>query len=228
MVKCYILSSRSAILVLIWDTLMYSHLFFLRYFVASYFSTSHKYSGIVFDICYCLVFLSFPLVGLLADVWIGRYKAITAGIIICFVSWINSGIGYILELFIIAYILEVIGYASFRANIIQYNIGQLVGASADELSTVIYWHCLNIPLAVTFFQLFRCLIGSFVLPFFILSGVSVSIVLVTHSFFKHWLESFSLIDNPIKLIVRVINYARKHKYPENRSALTYWEEEVPS
>ena len=240
MVKCYILSSRSAILVLIWDTLMYSHLLFLRYSVASYFSTTHhKYSEIVFDICYCLVFLSFPLVGLLADVWIGRYKAITAGIIICFVSWINSGIGYILEqvssssltlvVFIIAYILEVIGYASFRANIIQYNIGQLVGASADELSTVIYWHCLNIPLAVTFFQLFRCLIGGpFVLPSFILSGVSVSIVLVTHSFFKHWLESFSLIDNPIKLIVRVINYARKHKYPENRSALTYWEEEVPS
>ena len=32
----------------------------------------------------------------------------------------------------------------------------------------------------------------------------------------------------IKLIVRVLCYARKHKYPENRSALTYWEEEAPS
>ena len=28
--------------------------------------------------------------------------------------------------------------------------------------------------------------------------------------------------------LRVLNYARKHKYPENRSALTYWEEEAPS
>ena len=34
--------------------------------------------------------------------------------------------------------------------------------------------------------------------------------------------------NPVKLIVRVLCYARKHKYPENRSALTYWEEEAPS
>ena len=32
----------------------------------------------------------------------------------------------------------------------------------------------------------------------------------------------------MKLIVRVLCYARKHKYPEIRSALTYWEEEAPS
>ena len=30
------------------------------------------------------------------------------------------------------------------------------------------------------------------------------------------------------MIVRVLCYARKHKCPENRSALTYWEEEAPS
>uniref|UniRef100_A0A1X7VDS3 Uncharacterized protein n=1 Tax=Amphimedon queenslandica TaxID=400682 RepID=A0A1X7VDS3_AMPQE len=28
--------------------------------------------------------------------------------------------------------------------------------------------------------------------------------------------------------IRILCYARKHKYPENRSALTYWEEEAPS
>uniref|UniRef100_A0A1X7TF99 Uncharacterized protein n=1 Tax=Amphimedon queenslandica TaxID=400682 RepID=A0A1X7TF99_AMPQE len=63
---------------------------------------------------------------------------------------------------------------------------------------------------------------------FLASGVSVSLVLVSHSFFKHKLENISLIKNPINLIVRVLCYARKHKYPENRSALTYWEEEAPS
>ena len=63
---------------------------------------------------------------------------------------------------------------------------------------------------------------------FIASGVSVSLVLLSHSFFKHKLKNISLIKNPIKLIVRVLCYARKHKYPENRSALTYWEEEAPS
>ena len=33
------------------------------------------------------------------------------------------------------------GYSSFTANIIQYNIDQLVGASADELNSVIYLAC---------------------------------------------------------------------------------------
>ena len=63
---------------------------------------------------------------------------------------------------------------------------------------------------------------------FIISGFSLSLVLVTQSFFKHKLENLSLIKNPIKLIVGVLCYARKHNYPENRSALTYWEKEAPS
>ena len=237
MKKSYIISSRSAILVLIWDALMYSQLLFIRYFATSY--QENKYSSVVLDVCYCLLFLSSPLVGLLADVWIGRYKAITAGIIMCFLAWIFEGIGYIVKdlfefnsisfiLYGLAYLLELVGYTSFKANIVQYNIDQLVGASADELSTVIYWHCFSIPLAFVVLQLCRCLTNTFILPSYIISGVSVSIVLVTHSLFKQWLEKISLIDNPIKLIVRVLNYARKHKYPENRSALTYWEKEVPS
>uniref|UniRef100_A0A1X7SN40 Major facilitator superfamily (MFS) profile domain-containing protein n=1 Tax=Amphimedon queenslandica TaxID=400682 RepID=A0A1X7SN40_AMPQE len=66
------------------------------------------------------------------------------------------------------------------------------------------------------------------LAFIITAGVALSLILVSHSLFKHKLENMSLIKNPIKLIVRVLCYARKHKYPENRSALTYWEEEAPS
>ena len=242
MKKSFVISSSSAILVLIWDALIYSQLLFVRYSVATYLSISHlenKYSRIVPDVCYCLLFLSFPLVGLLADVWIGRYKAITAGIIMCFLAWILAGIGYIVKdlfefnsisfiLYGLAYLLELVGYTSFKANIVQYNIDQLVGASADELSTVIFLHCFSIPLAYVVLQLCRCLTDTFILPSYIISGVSLCIVLVTHSLFKQSLEKISLIDNPIKLIVRVLNYARKHKYPENRSALTYWEEEVPS
>ena len=245
MAVSFMISSCSAILVLIWDALMYSQVHFWTYFTSITYISQHGndylpvMTSIVFDICYFLVYLSFPLVGLLADVWIGRYKAITAGIIMCFLAWIFAGIGYIVKdvfdfhlifyiLYGMAYLMEIVGYTSFKANIVQYNIDQLVGASADELSTVIYWHCFSIPLAFVVLQLCRCLTDSLILPSYIISGVSVSIVLVTHSLFKHWLENISLIDNPIKLIVRVLNYARKHKYPENRSALTYWEEEVPS
>uniref|UniRef100_A0A1X7U3J2 Major facilitator superfamily associated domain-containing protein n=1 Tax=Amphimedon queenslandica TaxID=400682 RepID=A0A1X7U3J2_AMPQE len=164
-----------------------------------------------------------------------------AGIILCFTSWIFSGIGFVIYGFYtnntlllffygLAYITAVSGYTSFKANIVQYNIDQLVGASADELSAVIYWHSAAVPISFVIFQLIRCaIIGNYIfLITFVSAGLSLSVVLVSHSLFKHKLENVSLIKNPVKLIVRVLCYARKHKYPENRSALTYWEEETPS
>uniref|UniRef100_A0A1X7TBA8 Uncharacterized protein n=1 Tax=Amphimedon queenslandica TaxID=400682 RepID=A0A1X7TBA8_AMPQE len=92
---------------------------------------------------------------------------------------------------------------NFTANIIQYNIDQLVGATADELNSVIYWHILFKPLVLFLFYLLQCLFYSSkycIMITFIASGVSVSLVLVSHSFFKHKLENISLIMNPIKLI----------------------------
>ena len=141
-----------------WDALMYSQVLFIRYYIGTTsLHESSNYLNIVFDVCYCLLYLSFPLFGLLADVWIGRYKAVTAGIIMCFLAWIFAGIGYIVThlfefsssiiyfiLYGLGYLLELVGYTSFKANIIQYNIDQLVGASADDtgIASVYHWHFL--------------------------------------------------------------------------------------
>ena len=233
-----------AVLVLVWNYLMYSYYILLSRFANGIFdevapATWYKHG---FVIIFFFGYFFFPLLGLLADVWIGRYKATLIGIVLCFISWIMMGIGFIVDnyftfkvvlwsFFSFGYIVHFCGYSSFTANIIQYNIDQLVGASADELSSVIYWHILSEPLVLFLFYLLQFLFYSskyFIMITFIASGVSVSLVLVSHSFFKHKLENISLIKNPIKLIVRVLCYARKHKYPENRSALTYWEEEAPS
>ena len=244
--KCqpYVHITPSAVLVLLWNFLVYSYHTLWSRFTGGFATkvapaTWYKYG---FVIIVCSGYFFFPLLGLLADVWIGRYKAILIGIVLCFISWIIIGIGLIVESYFFS---EVVlwsfisfactalfcGYSSFTANIIQYNIDQLVGASADELHSVIYWHILSEPLVLFLFYLLQCLFYSskyFIMITFIASGVSVSLVLVSHSLFKHKLENISVIKNPIKLIVRVLCYARKHKYPENRSALTYWEEEAPS
>ena len=228
------ITSFSAALVLLWDYLLNFELIFNTYFQVTISHGQYYY----FYIGYLLYF-SFPIFGLLADVWIGRHKAIVIGMVLSFLSWIITGIGYIIQcyndskvilwlVYSIAYFTQIVGYACFTANIIQYTIDQLVGASADELSTVIYWHCATLPITHLLPHLVNCLDVHVDLALFIVSGVAVSLVLVSHSLFKHKLENISLIKNPIKLIVRVLCYARKHKYPENRSALTYWEEEAPS
>ena len=127
-------------------------------------------------------------------------------------------------------ILNSITMTIFIANIIQYNIDQLIGGSANELSTIIYWNmaAYSTTWVLLNFLLLLDSVNSKLIAIFITSGVALSLILVSHSLFKHKLENISLMKNPIKLIVRVLCYARKHKYPENRSALTYWEEEAPS
>ena len=217
----------------------------MRYFAATMYSnvqqsqTPNSTTNIVFDIGYCMLFFTFSLLGLIADVWTGRYKIIVSGIILCFLAWIFSGVNFIItaywqnnSLFYVIYVLVflsvITGYTGFRANIVQFNIDQLVGASADELSAIIYWHSINIPVAFTIFQFERCSLDFFAILSYVVMGITVSVVLITHSFFKHWLETTPLITNPIKLIAKVLNYARKNKYPRNRSALTYWEDDYPS
>ena len=58
--------------------------------------------------------------------------------------------------------------------------------------------------------------------------MAVSTVIVSNFFFKHWLDTTHYNINPVKVIAKVLNYARKNKYPRNRSALTYCEENYPS
>ena len=149
--KHFLYISPSATLVLIWNYLLYSQYFFLCSFIgeSSIDAAPANWYKYGFVILLCIGHMSFPLFGLLADVWIGRYKAILIGTVLCFIAWIIAGGGFmayeyysykiILNIaYSIVYILQYSGYACFSANIIQYNIDQLVGASADELNSVIY------------------------------------------------------------------------------------------
>ena len=233
-----LITSYSAVLILCWDYLLNFEVDLNMYYVKSVLKSEYILYGHAIEF---LFYLPFPFFGLLTDLWIGRYKTILIGMVLCFISWIVFGISFIVQsydycmeivatTFFTGCVFQVAGAACFNANVIQYTIDQLVGASAYELNTVIYLHCIILPASTMLFGLISCLNPDTYLELilFVLSGVAVSTVLVSHSFFKHKLENISLIQNPIKLIVRVLCYARKHKYPENRSALTYCEEEAPS
>ena len=108
------------------------------------------------------------------------------------------------------------------------SLDQVIGASADKLSAIIYWHTVCIPLADLIFKTGQCLFEEFFIISYVLSGFTISVVLITNYLFKHWLDTTPHIVNPVKRISQVLNYARKNKYPRNRSALTYWEEDYPS
>ena len=112
----------SVFLVFLWDYLMYSQAITLYLVSGNYMYSEvaaapwNKY-GVTIMVC---IALFFPFFGLLADVWIGRYKAILVGMVLCFLSWTLGGIGFIVlsKLWLHDYILDilcsVICFASFR------------------------------------------------------------------------------------------------------------------
>ena len=189
-------------------------------------------------------YLTLPIcfvVGLVADTCVGRYKVIVASIYCAFIGWIclcisffTTNIYYVqLFLHITGFVLGTMGAAGILTISIPFNIDQLVhvGASADELSIVIYWYIFGYPLGSGLASLSHCLISNELYRQSVglcVSGVAITIVMVTYYLLKHHLDTTPLLTNPIKLIVKVLNYARNNKYPRLRSALTYWEESAPS
>ena len=221
---------------------MYAQVSLLRYFALTTYIDIHvehdKNLYAFFDIIYCVTYFLYPLFGLFADIKTGRYISIIAGVHISFVYWLIGGLILFIKIYFMSelpilillglgYILQVIGYCSFRSNIIQFNIDQAIGASADELSTIIYWDSMSIPIVYVLIEIGQCLIKEFIIVCYVISGVAVSTVLITNYLFKHQLDTTPQITNPIKTIAKVLYYARKNKYPRNGSALTYWEEDYP-
>uniref|UniRef100_A0A1X7UKT1 Uncharacterized protein n=1 Tax=Amphimedon queenslandica TaxID=400682 RepID=A0A1X7UKT1_AMPQE len=127
-------------------------------------------------------------------------------------------------LLLVLCILLLITIVIVRVNLLPFNIDQLIGSSSGELTAIIHWHNIG-PIIVNAIYIF----GIEKMPILITSITCIAAVLVSHNLFNNYLDTTPVNTvNPVKLIVRVLCYARKHKYPENRSALTYWEEEAPS
>ena len=58
-------------------------------------------------------------------------------------------------------------------------------------------------------------------------AIPLALIIISGCLCQQWLDKTHKVTNPIKLIIQVLNYTRKHSYPERRSALTYNDEEQP-
>ena len=127
--------------------------------------------------------------------------------------------------------LSSVGAVGILSISVPFNIDQMIGATADELSTIIYWHFIGYPLGLSLAEICGCSITDEAYRQSIslcVSGVAITIVMVTYYLLRYHLDTTPLLTNPVKLIIKVLNYARKNKYLTSRSALTYWEESAPS
>ena len=194
-----------------------------------------------FDFSY-ISLLFFPIIGLIGDMCVGRYRMILGSMLFCLVMWIVTVIVVTLlcvytdthsvlfgTISLIVLGVSNIGIAGIESIIIPFNIDQLMGASGDELSATIYWHCFTkqIPPVVIgvlgFLSLYYVNVFTLLMVYLSIGGVSLVLALSILFIFNRWLDTTPQFFNPIEHIFQVLNYARK-----NRSALTYWENSVPS
>ena len=152
-------------------------------------------------------------------------------------------------------VMELLGLSSFQVVALQFGTDQLQGSPTDHLSVfiILFWYIVaeTLPNAVFQWAKYSLNLSSFG-PFKVtriihicwnlFSAAFVSVMLSIKSCFMiNWFstgermpndtqsrDTMSGNSNPYHLIYRVLRYAQKHKYPVQCSALTYWEDKIPS
>ena len=140
-------------------------------------------------------------------------------------SWLKT------ILFCAATILVCIGDTCYSAAMLPFITDQLIGATSDELSAVVRWYYwakhvgFGLCDIILYFIVYKYGIKFEAVLFF---AVPLAVIIISDCLCQQWLDRTHKVTNPIKLIIQVLNYTRKHRYPERRSAFTYIDEEQPT
>ena len=192
---------------------------------------------------YQVLLVLLPGVGWISDSLLGRYRAITVGSLLLTVTHLAFILTFVMLQFnwtIPALVLMCIslpaaafGSGTFFISSLPFVIDQMIGFPADDIIAAIQWYCWAFAIGVTAQYLPICLVivtekQNILMIYLSLSFVCSSTILITDCLCHKWFDVHYKKSNPFKSIYKVINYARKTKYPERRSAFTYIDEEEPS
>ena len=151
----------------------------------------------------------------------------------------------------VSVITGIAGLGLYEANAIQIGMNQMIEASSDQLSDFIQWYflCLHVgPLIIPLLSLtlevyFEIVFlnpslltrtkeyGIYVLfPSCVSLLVTVAGCIILCCTAKTFSMGAVVKQSPwsLKSVFNVIKYSFKRKYPENRSAFTYWEDQIPT
>ena len=205
-----------------------------------------------------LLLLLYPVSGYLADIYCGRYRAVTLSVLLLWVAMVFLSVAAVMGiikdfdrfddlkipfglLVVIGLILIIIGLAGYQANIVQLGLDQLLEAPSEKLGLFVHWlmwaYNLGGIFMVAIFVTLPCyasvdaikekfihILGS--TPFICLAVLSF---LLAFTCYNHgWFYSEPGQHNPYKTVFKVLNFARKNKYPLQRSAFTFCDDFRPS
>ena len=269
------ITSKASVLILIWSVLIGAiYVSLLNSFAVLGFIVENSppvrhnhYRAVIWTVLaayalLALIRLVYPLSGFLADIYCGRYKAITISFSVLLVAMLCLSISVIIGftqglhinihhhkstavpfiLFvIISLLLITAGLAGYQANIVQFGLDQLLEAPSRDLGLFIHWlmwtHTLGGFVIHVLFALLPCHTGdndpsrttwTNTLASLPIVYLVILIFLLIFMCYNHgWFYSEPGQSNPYKTVYKVLNFARKHKYPLRRSAFTYCDDDIP-
>ncbi len=213
-------------------------------------------SGIYAVFAFWLLF--YPLAGYLADVRYGRYKVVRCSVctmwcgfltvvviggivnvILMLLNFIDSTplsifmvvVNCALGLFLLFSLL--IGFAGFLANVIQFGVDQLNDSPSRDSFLFVHWFLFTLYIGISFGKLVWSAANATGFLSFSIFGLVllVELICVPVTFCvakRRWFVIDTGIGNPYKEVARVVNFARRNKIPIQRSAFTFWEDDIPT
>ena len=225
--------NKGAILVLVFNFLVMNALALLLIY------WSYNNNGIIASVIGMSLIV--PIAGWLADVRIGRFKVIYGSVWIMWSTSVLLTLSAVLAKFIDGYdianekimtvllVILAIGLGAYLTSIVQFGLDQLSDASTLELKSFIIWYiCTFFTGSTLMFFLASCASEQYRIFLIVLLCFCLSLALVLLLLCHQWLTKEPVTRNPLKLIYKVIKYAINTKRPQQRSAFTYCEDELPS
>ena len=98
------------------------------------------------------LFVFLPVTGWLAESWLGRYRAIVVGLVLSSVTILALQAVFVmlhfdwtpisaLVLIVLGLLISTFGIGSFYTITLPFALDQMIGASAEQLSSVVQWYC---------------------------------------------------------------------------------------
>ena len=186
------------------------------------------------------------------SLWIKFMATIGSSLITAMFSeydYLNHVVWLQILLFSFLCVIEQLGQTAFHVVAIQFGTDQLQGAPSDHLSAFIFWYIIAEMFPTVIFGWVEYSLSSISikparvdLVCNLLSAVFVSVVLSIKNCTSKWFVRETVTSpandssgirkthnlNPYHLVYYVLKFAKEHKSPIQRSALTYWEDRIPS
>ena len=244
-------SSKAALLVLIWNMLSNTVFgtqndFYSLFYLDEEPGWVERIASL--GVPFILLILSALLSGWLADVYLGHYRVAKVGFILLFASTVLqcllvvvleiSGENFSMALRTLSVSVSVSlssgSVAMLLVNLPQLGLDQMPDSSTESITSFIVWYVASFFVGYWIGEFastigFSCAGENFVVVSSLLPVVFTALVLISDIFLTpKWLIINPKSPQAMKTLYKILKFASKHKAPLNRSALTYWEEDIPS